>query len=364
MFNRIIANTSKQISRSGWAGWGSISVMTLAFLVASIFGGLAYVSNLYIQFIERKSNLLVFFEVGMDQEIINSLQSKWQENPKIKSINYTNELEAYNLYSDYTSRVQPEIYAVLKTKEEKKLPSSLDIQVWTLDDIDEVREFINKDIEAELKNLEIINIEEEVVQENMEGETGKETDSDAASERETADEEILIQEDKPRYKYAKDADDVPIILKIDDENLEQLRQVFFAIRITGVIIISLLFAVIFFFTFMTVEFRLSNQMEEIGVMQLVGGSLFFIRAPYILEGGFYGFIGSLLSSFILGSVLTSVFVINDDSAIAIFAYKNFSKLQWPGMDVLEIGLLFLALAMCGFMLGALSSYLSIRRYIR
>lgn len=363
MFNRIIANTSKQISRSGWAGWGSISVMTLAFLVASIFGGLAYVSNLYIQFIERKSNLLVFFEVGMDQQIISDLQLKWQQNSKIKSISYTNETDAYSLYSDYTSRIQPEIYAVLKTKEDKKLPSSLDIQVWSLEDIEEVKSLINTDIEEELKKLEIVYTDDLENAEDTQVEDS-ETISNENTKASDEVEEVIPVSERPKYKYTSDPDDVPIKLRVDDENLEQLREVFFWIRITGIVVISLLFAVIFFFTFMTVEFRLSNQMEEIGVMQLVGGSLFFIRAPYILEGGFYGFIGSLTSSLILGSILTSVFVVNDDSPVAVFAYKNFSKLQWPSLDVVELGGLILLISLIGFLLGAASSFLSIRRYIR
>ncbi|GIW58752.1 MAG: hypothetical protein KatS3mg086_037 [Candidatus Dojkabacteria bacterium] len=115
---------------------------------------------------------------------------------------------------------------------------------------------------------------------------------------------------------------------------------------------------------MTVEFRLSRQMEEIGVMQLVGGSLFFIRSPYILEGGFYGAIGAMISSLILGSIFTFVFVVNQGSNLTVFIYESIGKLNWPSLSVLDYGVIILILTLCGFCLGALSSYLSIRRYIR
>lgn len=334
MIGRILINTRKQISRSGWAGWGSIAIMTMAFLVASIFGSLAYISNLYIQFIEQKSNMLVFFEEGMDQTVINRLQAKWQEDPNIKNIEFTSEEEAYELYSDYTSRVRPETYAVLRTRDDETLPSSLDIQLFSLETLEETQNRVQRDIEEELEGLIII-------------QTGEDADPTQV-----------------QYLYSEDPNDPPITLVVDDENLDQLREVFFAVRITGVVVITLLFIVIFFFTFMTVEFRLSRQMEEIGVMQLVGGSLFFIRAPYILEGGFYGALGSLLSSLMIGVVLTLIFVVNQESNLAIFVYENIGKLEWPDITVLGWAAMIAVLAGAGFLLGAVSSFLSIRRYIR
>lgn len=332
MLNRIFINTKKQISRSGWAGWGSIAIMTMAFLVASIFGGLAYISNLYIKFIEQKSNVLVFFEEGMDPEIINMLRDKWSENTNIKDISYTSEEEAYLLYSDYTSRVKPETYAVLRTREDQRLPSSLDIQLYSLEMLEETKAIVQADIEAELEKLEI-------------------TSTDPT-------------QTQTQYQYSEDPTQPPIKLVVDDENLDQLREVFFAMRIAGIGVITLLFIVIFFFTFMTVEFRLSRQMEEIGVMQLVGGSLTFIRSPYVLEGGFYGAVGALTSSLVLGSILVIIFVVNQQSDLALFVYENIGKLEWPDITVLGWSGIIGVITLIGFFLGATSSFMSIRRYIR
>jgi cell division protein FtsX len=363
MFSRILANTKKQISRGGWTGWASVSVMTLAFLVAIIFGGLAFISNLYIQFIETKSNLLVFFEVGIDTKIIDELKAKWSTDGRIKNITYTTEDQAYAQYSDYTARVQPEIYAVLKTQEKKTLPSSLDIQIWSLQDLDGIKSLLQNDIENKLEELIIVPTTEDVNTDQTSAEASQEsTEGNVEGISDT-----LVDEDQRAaisYMYSTNPEEPPITLKVDDESLDQLRQVLFSLRIAGLFIISLLFIVIIFFTFMTVEFRLYNQIEEIGVMQLVGGSLFFIRAPYILEGGFYGLMGSLLATLMLGGVLVSVFVIDKSSALATFIYENFGRLPWPYITPYGWALIVLLLALSGFIIGALSSYISIRRYIR
>lgn len=343
MLKRIVSNSLKQVRRSGWVGWASVSVMTLAFLVAIIFGGLAYISNLYIQFIETKSNLLVFFEEGLDRNVVDRLRDKWRENPQIKGISYTTEEQAYELYADYTAKVLPETYEILKTKEEKILPSSLDIQIWSLSDLESVKNQLQSDIDAELGTLKII----------------KTTESTPLS---YPDESTSLEEFT--YKYQTDPNRPPIELRVDDKNLDQLREVLTSVRIAGVFVISLLFIVIFFFTFMTVEFRLYNQMEEIGVMQLVGGSLLFIRAPYILEGGLYGFIGGLVSSIFIVSIIFAVFVLDSNSVLAKFIYENFSNLPWPYVSTLGwIGLVALT-AVVGFFIGSISSFLSIKRYIR
>jgi len=338
MFGRIFANSAKQISRSGWSAWASISVMTLAFLVATIFGGLAYVSNVYIQYIESKSNVLVFFEEGMDKEVIDSLQSKWANNSKVKDITYTTEEDAYNLYADYTAVVQKEVYTVLKTKESKTLPSSLDIQIYSLSDLAALKSDLEADIESANKDLQIVN-------------TSQVSDNPASYPQVT-------------YMYSKDPTQKPIVLKVDDQSLDQLRQVLYFLRVVGIAVLAILFIGIFFFTFLAIEFRLQSQTEEIGVMQLVGGSLFFIRSPYILEGGFYGLVGAGISSLLIGGFLFAVFVLNKSSTVSVFLYKMFNQLPWP--NVTELGLLgiVVGLSLVGFLIGALSSYLSIRRYIR
>lgn len=338
MLGRIFANTAKQISRSGWSAWASISVMTLAFLVATIFGGLAYVSNVYIQYIESKSNVLVFFEEGMDKEVIDALQSKWANNPKVKDITYTTEEDAYNLYADYTAVVQKEVYTVLKTKESKTLPSSLDIQIYSLSELAALKSDLEADIEAANKDLQIIN-------------TSQVSENPASFPQVT-------------YQYSKDPTQKPIVLKVDDQSLDQLRQVLYFLRVVGIAVLAILFIGIFFFTFLAIEFRLQSQIEEIGVMQLVGGSLFFIRSPYILEGGFYGLVGAAISSLLIGGFLVAVFILNKSSTVSVFLYKMFNQLPWPDISGLGLVAVVIGLSLVGFLIGALSSYLSIRRYIR
>lgn len=316
MFSRIVGNTMKQIKRSGWVAWSSIAVMTLAFFVATIFGGLAFLSNQYIQFIETRDNVLVFFQVGTKPEVVEGLRSKWEKLPQIKSIGFTSEENAYDTYLSDTENTKPIEHELLSQYKDKKLPSSLDIQLYSLSDINQIRGTLLADIDQAL-------------------------------------EEVKYDPTKP-----------PILLRIDDQTLDEFREVFSVLRVGGAIVLTLLFVIIFFFTLMTVEFRTYNRMEEIGVMQLVGGSLWYIRAPYILEGALYGFSGALISTLIIGTIGVAVFVINPSSAIAMFARERLQVLPLPHLVWYSWLIIVGAKLLLGFLLGGFSSYLAIRRYIK
>lgn len=318
MISRIFSNTKKQISRSGWVAWSSVAIMALAFFVATIFGGLAYLSNLFIQFVETKDNVLVFFEVGTSVDVVEELKAKWEAMPEIKKIDFTSEEQAYSMYLAETEYTMPVEHQLLQEfeDEQKKLPSSLDIQLYNLQDLPKVKDTLLSDIESQLENMEY------------------------------------------------DPNSVPIDLRIDDETLQELRVVFSFLRVGGAVVLSLLFVIIFFFTLMTVEFRTFNRMEEIGVMQLVGGSLWYIRAPYILEGGFYGLAGAFISSLLIGVVGIAVFVVDPSSVLSVFLRERLQVLPLPYVTVFGWLGIISVLSFIGFVVGSISSYLAIRRYIK
>lgn len=317
MFTRILNNTIKQVRRSGWVAWASVAVMTLAFFVATVFAGLAYLSNQYIKFIETRDNILVFFEVGVDPVLIDTLRSSWDRLPEVKNIGFTTEEEAYDLYLKATENTSPIEHKLLKEYQDKKLPSSLDIQLFSLNDLDKVVDVIVVDVEDALELLDY-----------------------------------------------QSGEELPIVPRVDDQTLDEYQVVFSYLRAGGTVILVMLFIIIFFFTLTTVEFRIYNRMEEIGVMQLVGGSLWYIRSPYILEGAFHGFMGALLSSIVIGGTVYAIFLTNAAPALKLFIFERIGVLNLPEISLATIAILIAAKLFIGFMLGAVSSYLAIRRYIK
>lgn len=107
--------------------------------------------------------------------------------------------------------------------------------------------------------------------------------------------------------------------------------------------------------FNTIRLAIYIAREEISVMRLVGASNRFIRGPFIIAGIMYGFVSALITliffypaTYWVSSVTETFF-----SGFNLFSYylAHFASL---------LGLLVGA----GIILGAISSYLAVRKYLR
>lgn len=302
-FKRILKNTWKQIRRSGWLALASVFVMTLAFFISSIFTIIAYTSNLFLNSIENKPHIYVFFKSGTSEETILAKQQEWSNLPEVSMIEFTSETEALDEFRDVQQRVNPDIAETIRSD---VLPPSLGIRLYSISDADT-----------------IINL--------------------VTQEQETNDSIFAI--------------------RFSRETIDTIKILFYWIRLGGGIIMGLLLLVIFFFTLLTVEFRTFIRSEEIGIMQLVGGSLWFIRMPFIMEGLFYGLLGSIISTLSISAIGYYILVLQRDSNAVTFVYNLLGGLNWPSLNLLDYLAGFVVIALIGAFIGSMNSFIAIRRYI-
>lgn len=301
---RVLSNTIKQVKRSGWLAYTSILVMTLAFLVISIFGSLAYTSNLFLKYIENKPHIYVFFNTEVEEENITKLKDKWESNNNVDYIEYTSEAEAVQEFYDSQKNTNPLAAEAIK---DRTLPASLAIRLYSVEDAEEIINLVNN--------------------------------------------EQKTNEDIFRVRYSEDT-------------INNIKDVFGWLRLAGAFIMGLLLIVIFLFTFFTVEFRTFNRSEEIGIMQLVGGSLWFIRAPFVLEGTYYGIVGAFISNMIILLFSLAVYYTAMTSPTMVFLNNLFGQLAWPDASIINITLLFISTMVLGAILGTITSFIAILRYIK
>jgi cell division transport system permease protein len=145
--------------------------------------------------------------------------------------------------------------------------------------------------------------------------------------------------------------------------VDNIREVFFWARLGGGIVMLLLIIVLVLFTLLTIEFRMHSRAEEIGIMQLVGGSLFFIRLPFVLEGAIYGIIGALISNTIIGSLYAFLRYQLEHNEL-VYLKELLVRLTWPELNIPTIVALFSSTILIGALLGSFNSYVAIRRYIK
>ena len=92
---------------------------------------------------------------------------------------------------------------------------------------------------------------------------------------------------------------------------------------------------------------------EIEVLRLMGASDHFIRWPFLLEGILFGLIGALIANVLVGIAYIWVHELLQQ-LISFFPVS---------LDTTYLLRLFLILALFGIVIGALGSYLSVRRFL-
>jgi cell division transport system permease protein len=137
-----------------------------------------------------------------------------------------------------------------------------------------------------------------------------------------------------------------------------------AIRWVGGILVTL-FAVNSVLIVMTVVgMKIALKKEEIEILTLVGASPWYVRMPFIFEGGLYGIVGAV-SSWIIITVLLMIMqptIINFLGMIPLIKIIFGSLFSWISVGA-STGFL-VVLCFVGFVLGAVGSLVALGRYLK
>ncbi len=150
-----------------------------------------------------------------------------------------------------------------------------------------------------------------------------------------------------------------IIDKVDYHQRKEVIEKVFGVT-AGVNKIIIFFSILFgivavLISFNTVRIAIYNSKEEISVMKLVGASNGFVRGPFIIQGIIIGFISALIT-FLISFGLT--YGLNSQTESILTGINIFNIFLDNFLLLLIIQLV------TGVGLGALSSYLAIRKYLK
>lgn len=137
--------------------------------------------------------------------------------------------------------------------------------------------------------------------------------------------------------------------------IEKLNKIITDVKTAGLALTALLALIVFLVTFNSIRLAIYSSREEIGVMRLVGAKNWFIRGPFIIEGILYGIIAAITTVVVLYPIfyflspkLSGFLPIEN-----IFVYFQSNLLSF-----------FLLLLGVGIILGTLSSFIAVRKYLK
>lgn len=146
--------------------------------------------------------------------------------------------------------------------------------------------------------------------------------------------------------------------------IDRLGRIIPSIQKTGSLIALVLVIVAIIITFNTVRLVLYTAKDEIAVMKLVGASNSYIRGPFVMSGIMYGIVSGIFTLIVL-----AFFAHYSDAAIVKFAgvqdAQDFGLIinVFSKYFLENFGQIFAIIMGSGIALGAISSYLAVRRYL-
>lgn len=139
------------------------------------------------------------------------------------------------------------------------------------------------------------------------------------------------------------------------DSIESLSRLITGVKKLGSIITAVMIGISILITFNTIRLAIFIARDEIGVMRLVGGSNEYVRGPFVVEGILYGLVASFLTLILFYPIT--------------YWLKNTTQVFYGGVDLLQYFVanfvqIFLVIVLSGIALGAVSSYLAVRKYLR
>ncbi len=137
--------------------------------------------------------------------------------------------------------------------------------------------------------------------------------------------------------------------------IERLSAILGGTRVFGTVLASVLAFVAVLVAFNTVRLAIYTLREEIGIMRLVGGSSWFIRGPFLVTGVLYGIAAAAFTVFLFFPVAWLA------SPRLAFLVPEFNLFEYFLAHFFEFAAIMFVV---GISLGAISSAIAIRRYLR
>ncbi len=137
--------------------------------------------------------------------------------------------------------------------------------------------------------------------------------------------------------------------------IDRLTRITDATNTVGFWIAMLFLLISIIITFNTIRLAIFISKDEISVMRLVGASGRYVKGPFVVSGILYGIVAATLVIFVF--------------FILTFWLGNLSKNFFIGLDLFDFylknfGQIFIIIFGSGIALGAISSYLAVRKYLR
>lgn len=302
-FVRIVKAGMQNFIRNATLAIAAIAVMviTLSIILFSIIANATF--NHTIAQINDKIDISVYLKDDVTEGQKNNLISDLQAIPNVKSVTYLSKEDALAAYKEQNKDNLDLLLAI--SQADNPLPATIQVKPRDPNKIGDIQAYLDK---PEVKALQS-------------------DETSYSGDRKTA--------------------------------LDNITSATRFMREAGLVGVAVFAAVSMLIIFNTIRMAIFNRRDELQIMRLLGASTSFIRGPFIVETVLYGVVSAIISIVlcnVIFSVAGSAFQATNFGLLDIgFASHYFAQNFW---------LILLGQLSAGILIGAVSSVIATRRYLK
>lgn len=279
----------------------AVMVITLTIILFSVIANATFANT--IQQISDKIDVSVYLKDSVTTQQKDALLNDLADLPNVKSIRYVSKDEALQEYKEQNKDNIDLMLAISQT--DNPLPATIIIKPYDPNKIQDIKDYLERD---DIKNLQ----------------------SDETSY--SGDQKEAIDEITHATTFFRQAGVASVIV----------------FAITSMLII-----------FNTIRMAIFNRRDELTIMRLLGASSWFIRGPFVVETVMYGVISAILSVVLVNLVFSVAANSLNAKAVGLlnieYSDTYFASHFWL-IFIVQLGL--------GILIGAVSSLIATRRYLK
>ncbi len=289
--------------RNGSVSLASVLILTVTLTVITmvLFSGVVLSSTL--ETIKNKVDVDIYFTKGATEDAILAFANDVKKNPDIADVKYISQDQAYQNFKERHKDNEATIQALTEIGD-NPLPASINVKAADPNKYDTIVTFL-KDKESALGENNII--------------------------------------DKINYTEK------------NQQAIASLNRIINASNRLGLLIVIFFAIVSILITFNTVRLAIYIFREEVSVMRLVGASETYIRAPFVTVGILYGLVGAIVTALILLPITHYAGNWTEKLGTGVNLFSFFTQ------NIFSITLMLIVL---GSVLGSISSFLAIKKYLK
>lgn len=307
----MIWTDTKRIIRSGFVNFwrsGIVSMSAILSMVValSMIGSTILLSaflNSTLETVKDKIDINIYFNLDAQEEDILLLKSSLEELPEVKHVEYVSRQQRLEDFKE-RNKNNPETLDALAELEENPLPAVLNVKAKEASQYGSIANFLKENTVLSPEGVSIIN--------------------------------------KVNYNDNKAV-------------IERLSRIIKGVERFGFVITIVLVVISILITLNTLRLVIYISREEIGVMKLVGADNKYVRGPFVVQGIIYGIVSALLTLGLFYPIT---------SWIRNATYEFYGGIDLFKYYVNNFNEIFIILLVSGVALGAVSSFLAVRRYLR